>query len=85
MLDKGWSGCNNYTENIERVLAADRETETNATSINHVLSRMRSIDLKGCPTDFADGRMPLSLARAIQSSRKAKRIAADGVAGTDMA
>jgi len=41
-----------YRRNIERVLAADKKTNENATSVSSVVAAMRKIDTSGCPNDF---------------------------------
>ena len=37
---------------IERVLADDRTTDDDASSIAQIVQRMRSIDMTGCPKEF---------------------------------
>lgn len=47
------AGCGGgKVANIERVLQEDSETNNGATSIGQVVSRMKAIDMSGCPNDF---------------------------------
>jgi hypothetical protein len=42
----------NDVRDIERVLAEDAKTTPGAISVAQVVTRMRAIDLAGCPNDF---------------------------------
>jgi hypothetical protein len=47
------SSSSNDASNIERVLAEDSKTAPGATSDMEVVTRMRAINLNGCPQDFS--------------------------------
>ena len=47
-----WSSKQSEARAIERVLAADRGTSQNASSVAEIVQRMRAIDMSGCPVDF---------------------------------
>ena len=48
------AGCgkSSSVKNVERVLNEDAKTAAGANSIAEIVSRMRAIDLDGCPQDF---------------------------------
>lgn len=49
------AGCGSRSaEEIERVLAANAATTDGEPSVAEVVSRMRAIDLDGCPTEFQE-------------------------------